>query len=430
MSSSRSGSESPDTNFDALFVGSGVIGLASAWRAAQGGARVCVLERAEPPAGATNVAAGMLAPVGELSFGERDLLAMMLASGALWPDFVAEVEAASGLSTGFRTTGALHLALDRDEAGELRRRHELQRELGLEAEWLTPTACRELEPGLTPTFVGGVLAAGDFSVDPRALARALAAALRAAGGELRTGTEVFDGLWDGQRLAGVRAAPSQSQPHVLSNPVGDKGHGVDVRADAVVLCNGAWSGQTSWLPEHARPKVRPVKGEVIELRPREGDPVPMERIIASERIYLVPRTDGRMIAGATQEERGFDTTVTAGGVHELLREAYRVLPDVAEMELVGMVAGLRPGTPDNLPIVGRGAVDGLVLATGHFRNGIMLAPITADAVAATLAGRPVPEPMALADPARSSLVPHTATSDEHPRSQFGGSGESRVEVTR
>jgi glycine oxidase len=426
---SGSSSQSSHTDFDAVFVGGGVIGLASAWRAAQGGARVCVLERAEPPAGATNVAAGMLAPVGELSFGERDLLAMMLASGALWPDFVAEVEAASGMATGFRTTGALHVALDRDEAAELRRRHELQEELGLDAEWLTPTRCRRLEPGLTPTFVGGVLAAGDFSVDPRALALALAAALRAAGGELRTGTEVIDGLWNGERLAGVRTAPAASTaPASASAPGAPAGPSpsaetrrhddstqtlaAEVRADAIVLCNGAWSGQTPWLPEGARPKVRPVKGEVIELRPREGGPVPAERIVASERIYLVPRTDGRLVAGATQEERGFDTTVTAGGVHELLREAYRVLPEVAEMELIGTVAGLRPGTPDNLPIVGRGAVEGLVLATGHFRNGIMLAPITADAVAATLAGRPVPEPMTPADPARSSLLPNAATKDE------------------
>jgi glycine oxidase len=410
-------------SFDAVFVGGGVIGLASAWRAAQAGARVCVLERAEPPAGATNVAAGMLAPVGELSYGERDLLAMMLASGALWPDFVAEVEAASGMETGFRTTGALHVALDRDEAGELRRRHELQQELGLEAEWLTPTRCRDLEPGLTPTFVGGVLAGGDASVDPRALALALAAALREAGGELRTGTEVVDGLWDGERLVGLRTVAT-GEHLAVGNPVGDKGLRVDVHADTVVLCNGAWSGQTPWLPAEARPNVRPVKGEVIELRPREGEPVPAERIIASERIYLVPRTDGRLIAGATQEERGFDTTVTAGGVHELLREAYRVLPDVAEMELVGMVAGLRPGTPDNLPIVGRGAVDGLVLATGHFRNGIMLAPITADAVAATLAGRPVPASMASADPNRLSLVAHRATKDN------GLAGEQSLEAAR
>jgi glycine oxidase len=367
-------------SFDAVFVGGGVIGLASAWRAAQAGARVCVLERAEPPAGATNVAAGMLAPVGELSFGEPELLEMMLASGALWPEFVAEVEAASGEGTGYERGGALHLALDRDEAGELRRRHDLQLELGLEAEWLTPRRCRELEPGLATTFVGGVLAAGDASVDPRRLVLALAAALREAGGELRTGTEVVEGLWSGERLAGVRTEATVA---------------VDVHADAVVLCTGAWSGQTPWLPEEARPAVRPVKGEVLELRPRDGEPAPAERILASERVYLVPRPDGRLIVGATQEERGFDTTVTAGGVHELLREAYRVLPDVAEMELVGMIAGLRPGTPDNLPIVGRGAVDGLILATGHFRNGIMLAPLTADAVAATLAGTEPPASIAV-----------------------------------
>jgi glycine oxidase len=310
------------------------------------------------------------------------------------------------METGFRTTGALHVALDRDEAGELRRRHELQQELGLEAEWLTPTRCRDLEPGLTPTFVGGVLAGDDASVDPRALALALAAALREAGGELRTGTEVVDGLWNGERLVGVRTDDEV------------------IHADTVVLCNGAWSGRTPWLPAEARPSVRPVKGEVIELRPREGEPVPAERIIASERIYLVPRTDGRLIAGATQEERGFDTTVTAGGVHELLREAYRVLPDVAEMELVGMVAGLRPGTPDNLPIVGSGAVRGLVLASGHFRNGIMLAPITADAVAATLAGKPVPAPMIPADPNRLSLVTQRVTKDN------GLIGEPSLEVTR
>ena len=412
---------SDKSGFDAVFVGGGVIGLASAWRAAQRGARVCVLERAEPPAGATNVAAGMLAPVGELTFGERELLELALRSAASWPDFAAEVEAAAGgasdsatsgsapesaivatsdaaapaSSTGFTRCGALHVALDRDEAGDLRRKHDLQRELGLEAEWLTPTACRELEPGLVPNFVGGVLAGSEGSVDPRALALALAAALREAGGELRTGTEVVDGLWDGERLAGVRTAA-----------------GDDVRAGAIVLCNGVWSGQTAWLPDEARPPVRPVKGETVELRPREGEGAPASRIVASERIYLVPRPDGRLIVGATQEERGFDTVVTAGGVHELLREAYRVLPDVAEMEFFGTIAGLRPGTPDNRPLVGRGAVEGLVLATGHFRNGILLTPLTADAVAATLAGDPLPDVLAFADPLRSSLGRNRPSNDE------------------
>jgi glycine oxidase len=353
-------------SFDAIFVGGGVIGLSCAWRAARRGARVAVLERAEPPAGATRVAAGMLAPVGELAFGEPRLLEMTLASSALYPDFVAELEAESGEATGYARHGALHIALDGDEAAELRRVHDLQRSLGLEAEWLAPRRCRELEPGLTPSFHGGVHAPGEAAVDPRGLTQALLAALAAAGGELRTGAEVVAGVFEGERLIGVRTAG-----------------GEELRADAVVLATGAWAGRTEWLPEPARPPVRPVKGQILELRTRAGAP-PCERIVASERVYLVPRSDGRLIVGATSEEQGFDTAVTAGGVHELLREAYRLLPDVAEMELVDAIASLRPGTPDNLPLIGPGAIDGLILATGHYRNGILLAPLTANMIAARL----------------------------------------------
>jgi glycine oxidase len=380
---------SDNRGFDAVFVGAGVIGLACAWRAAQRGAEVVVIERSERPhAGATGVAAGMLAPVGELTFGERELLELALRSARLWPEFAAAVEAASGVETGYEPCGALHVALDRDEAAQQRRRHDLQRELGLEAEWLGPQACRELEPGLTPSFHGGVLAAGEAVVDPRALAVALLAALSASGVEVRSGREVTGGLWDGERLAGVRTAGGEEAE-------------AEVRADAVVLCNGAWSGTTEWLPAAARPPVRPVKGEVLELRTRPGHEPPARRIVASERVYLVPRRDGRLVVGATQEEQGFDTTVTAGGALDLLREAYRVLPEVAEMELAGAIAGLRPGTPDNLPRVGPGAVDGLVLATGHFRNGILLAPLTAEAIAAELAGE------------RLSFPPHGMGKDNH-----------------
>ncbi|HET8813964.1 MAG TPA: glycine oxidase ThiO [Solirubrobacterales bacterium] len=355
-------------SYDAIFVGGGVIGLSCAWRAAQRGARVVVLERGEPGCGATGVAAGMLAPVGELTFGEPELLELTLAAARLYPDFVAELEAATGESTGYERLGALHVALDRDEAAQLRRVHELQRSLELEAEWLPPRRCREIEPGLTPSFNGGVFAAGEAAVDPRLLTRALAAAVEVEGGEVRTGIEVVDGLFDGERLLGVRTAAGEG-----------------LRADAVVLAAGAWAGAIDWLPEHARPPVRPVKGQAIELRSRDGER-PANHILASERVYLVPRPDARLIVGATVEEMGFDTAVTAGGVHELLREAYRLLPDVAEMELLGATAGLRPGTPDNLPIVGPGAIDGLILATGHYRNGILLAPLAAETVAELLAG--------------------------------------------
>ncbi len=354
---------SEQRSYDAVIVGGGVIGLSCAWRAAQRGARVAVVEKSQPPAGATRVAAGMLAPVGELAFGEPELLKMTLAAAALYPDFVAELEEASGISTGYTSCGALHVALDRDEAAELRRVHELQRSLDLGAEWLPPRRCRELEPGLTPAFNGGVHAPSEASVDPRALSMALLTALDAEGVELLSGTGVAEALLDGGRIEGVRTD-----------------HGEELRAASVVLAAGAWSGQVEWLPERARPPVRPVKGQILELRARDGA-APCERIVASERVYLVPRPDGRLIVGATVEEQGFDTAVTAGGVHELLREAYRLLPEVAEMELVEATAGLRPGTPDNLPLVGVSGVDGLLWATGHFRNGILLAPLAADTIA-------------------------------------------------
>ena len=367
--------------FDVVVVGGGVIGLGCAWRLAQGGARVAVVERGEPGGGATRVAAGMLAPVGELTFGEPELLELTLAAARLYPEFVAELEAATGESTGYERLGALHVALDRDEAAQLRRVHDLQRSLELEAEWLPPRRCRDLEPGLTPSFHGGVFAAGEAAIDPRALTRVLLAACAAAGVEVRTGTEVVDGVFEGERLAGVRTAKGHYDTHTVSNRPFDE----EIAADIVLLASGAWSGAAAWLPEHARPVVRPVKGQVLELRGRGDEPV-ARHILASERVYLVPRADGRLVIGATVEEMGFDTAVTAGGVHELLREAYRLLPDVAEMELVGATAGLRPGTPSNLPLVGPGAIEGLVLATGHYRNGILLAPLAAQAVAEMLSG--------------------------------------------
>jgi glycine oxidase len=377
-------------SYDAIIVGAGVIGLACAWRAARAAARVTVIDRAAPPAGATRVAAGMLAPVGELTFGEPELLRMTLAAAERYPGFVAELETETGMTTGYARLGALHVALDRDEAAELRRVHELQRSLDLGAEWLPPRRCRELEPGLTPSLNGGVHAPDEAAVDPRALSAALLAALAARGVEVRTGMEVAEALLEGGRIAGLRT-----------------GSGEELRANAVVLAAGAWSGQAGWLPESARPPVRPVKGQILELRARRGA-APCRRIVASERVYLVPREDGRLIAGATVEERGFDTAVTAGGVHELLREAYRLLPDVAEMELLGAAAGLRPGTPDNLPLIGPGALDGLVLACGHYRNGVLLAPLTAEGIAELLEGGELPAPVAAARPDRFAAAAEVA----------------------
>ena len=349
-----------------VVVGAGVVGLASAWRAAQRGLSVIVVDRDAPASGASGVAAGMLAPVGELSFGEQELLELNLESAAMFEGFVGELEERSGISTGFERCGALHVALNRDEAEALRRSHRLQVELGLEAEWLSPRRCRELEPGLGTSIAGGVHAPGEAAVDPRALCAALLAAIELQGAEVLNGDGVADSLLSGDRLEGVRTES-----------------GAELRAEHVVLASGAWAGASEWLPEPARPPVRPVKGQIVTLRGPAADPV-CERIVASERVYVVPRADGRLVIGATVEERGFDTSVTAGGVHELLREGYRLLPEIAELELAETTASVRPGTPDNLPLIGPGALEGLVLATGHYRNGVLLAPLTAARVAVAL----------------------------------------------
>jgi glycine oxidase len=367
---------------DAIVVGGGTIGLACAWRAARRGLMVRVLERDVPGAGATHVAAGMLAPVGEANWGEEALVRIALTSAREWSRFAAELERDSGLESGYEPRGALHVALDRDEAEELRRRFELMTAVGLGVEWLRPRGCRSLEPGLSPSVAAGVHLPGEAAVDPRRLVPALVAAVEEAGGEAIVQAEVVDALFEGERIAGVVTADGREH-----------------RAERVVLASGAWSGASAWLPPAARPPVRPVKGQLLVLRGNPEQTV-SERIITTERVYLVPRPDGRLIVGATVEERGFDLQVTAGGVHELLREAYRTLPDVAELELVETLAGLRPGTPDNAPLIGPGAIDGLLLATGHFRNGILLTPGTAETIAAMLAGEPSPPEAHLAHPGR------------------------------
>jgi glycine oxidase len=359
-----------NSGYDAIIVGAGVIGLASAWRAAQRGARVCVLERDRPAAGATGVAAGMLAPVGEASWGEERLLALNFESLRRWPGFAEELEAEAGLDTGFTRAGALHVALDRDEAEELRRRYELHRSLGLDSEWLRGSQCRKLEPGLATAVRGGAHVPGEASVDPRTVVAALLGALESRDVSVHSGAEVMaaereTGVWRIETAAGVAFEGS-----------------------TLVLAAGCWSGQAEWIPEGA-PPVRPVKGEILTLRGPASEPV-CERIVAGDRVYMVPRADGRLIVGATVEERGFDATVTAGGVHELLREAYRLIPEIAELELVEATAGLRPGSPDNSPLIGRGSAEGLLVATGHFRNGVLQAPATADCVAAMIAGESAP----------------------------------------
>jgi glycine oxidase len=373
-------------SYDAAVIGGGLIGLSAAWRAAERGLSVLVLERSEPGAGASGVAAGMLAPVTEAEFGEEALLWLAVASRGLWPAFAAELEERSGRSTFFRESGALVVAADRDDVEELRRLHEFQRRLGLDTEWLSPRECRRLEPGLAPRVAGGVLAHSDAQADPAAVNQALAAAFHGAGGELVSSAEVEAIETAGGRVIGVRLAG-----------------GARVRARRVVLAAGAWSAALD--PAGEGPPVRPVKGQILELRVRDAMREPIERIVRSPRCYLVPRGDGRLVLGATVEEQGFDTALTAGGVHRLLEAAWELVPEIEELEISRARAGLRPGSPDNAPVIGPGEVEGLIWASGHYRNGVLLAPITARAVAALLADEPLPAEVLPFSPRRFERVP-------------------------
>ena len=352
--------EGKDKGFDLAVVGAGVIGLACAWRAAQAGLEVVVLERDDPGAGASGVAAGMLAPVTEAEFGEEELLALNLESRGLWRGFAAELEELTGLPTGYEETGALVVAADRDDSDELRRLHQLQQRLELQAEWLGPRAARRLEPGLSPRIAGAISVPGEAVVDPGAVVRALRSALERAGGRLRVQSEVTAVAADGGRAIGVRLAGGET-----------------VRSDRVLMAAGSWSAQGELGFETAAPEVRPVKGQLLELRVRGGQALPAQRLIRTPRCYVVCRRGGEVVIGATMEEQGFDTSVTAGGVYRLLEAAYEVLPDTAELELVRAHAGLRPFTLDGRAVIEPGALPGLVWATGHGRNGVLLAPVTA-----------------------------------------------------
>ena len=365
--------QDPTASSGAVVIGGGAIGLAVAWRAAQRGHAVCVLERGELGAGTSRVAAGMLAPVTEADAGERALLELGLRSARLWPAFADELAKVSGADPGLRRCGALVVARDGDEAAALERELALRLDLGLDVERLLPSAARRLEPALAPTLRLALAVPGDHAADPRALVLALTEAARRAGARLRTGATVQAIRVDHGRVTGVELAGGEL-----------------VQAGQVVVAAGAWSGAIAGLPDAARIPLRPVKGQIVRLRDRQG-PGLLERIVRFEGGYLVPRGDGRYVLGATMEERGFDTTVTAGGLYELLRDAGELVPGIHELVVEEAAAGLRPATPDNAPVLGAGGeVDGLVWATGHHRNGILLAPVTADIVADALDGAAAP----------------------------------------
>jgi glycine oxidase len=313
----------------------------------------------------------MLAPVTEAAYGEEALLRLCLASLQRYPAFAAELEAASGLPVGLRTAGTLVVGFDADDVRVLDDLLAYQQELGLATERLTPRAARAREPALTPRVRGGLAVAGDHSVDGRALHGALTAAATASGVRFVR-----------ERLAAVQVTDGRAAGLGLSG-------GSVLSADAVVLALGAESARLPGVPPLP---VRPVKGQILRLAGAAGLLSGTVRaLVRGRHVYLVPYGDDGLIVGATTEDRGFDPTVTAGGVHDLLHDAIEVVPGVTELQLVETLARWRPGTADNAPVLGPSGLPGLVLATGHHRNGVLLTPVTGEVVAAFLATGVLPE---------------------------------------
>ncbi|MFJ1811095.1 MULTISPECIES: glycine oxidase ThiO [unclassified Streptomyces] len=366
---------SPRTS-DVLVIGGGIIGLVTAWRAAQRGFATAVADPA-PGGGAAQVAAGMLAAVTELHHGEQTLLGLNLASARRYPDFAAELTELTGHDLGYRRCGTLAVALDSDDRAHLRELHALQQRSGLESEWLTGRECRRLEPLLAPGVRGGLRVDGDHQIDPRRLTGALLAACERAGVIFhRTRAERLSVV--GERATGVVTRD-----------------GTELGAGQVVLAGGSLSGRLAGVPQDVLPPVRPVKGQVLRLTvpPRYAPFLSrtVRAVVRGSHVYLVPRENGELVVGATSEELGWDTTVTAGGVYELLRDAHELVPGITELPLTETRAGLRPGTPDNAPLLGPTELSGLLLATGHYRNGVLLTPVTGDAMAHALATGELPD---------------------------------------
>ncbi|MCJ2126126.1 glycine oxidase ThiO [Methylobacterium sp. J-077] len=356
---------------DIAIVGGGLIGLSIAWRLARAGRSVVVVERDTIGAGASLAATGMLAPAAEHEPGSDPLLPLALESLRLWPGFRAALEAETGLPIDYRPDGTVVVAIGRDEVERLRFRYDLQRRSGLDAAWLPGTEVRRLEPGLRPSVTAGILCPLDHQVDPRLVMAALAEACRRAGVTLVEHTAVTGLDWSGETVTGLRA--------------GDHA----VAAGTVVLASGAWSGEGGLLPEALALPVRPLKGQSLALRTnaRTGT---LSRMIWTEQVHMAPKSDGQLIVGATVEDCGFRPGVTAGGLYALLEGARRVLPGIEEMEVEAVWSGYRPTSDDDAPIIDTIAPN-LVVATGHHRNGYLLAPVTADAVAALVMHGALPE---------------------------------------
>lgn len=343
---------------DFLIVGAGVMGCATALRLLQAGAKVTLLERALPGAESSAAAAGILGAQSEVA-AAGPFLELCLASRAMFREFSREVGELSGVDVAYEDSGVLEVALDPQEGRLAVGRAEWMLQRGLRVALLDRQEARRLEPGLADHILGANYYADDHQVDPDRLARALTGAVATLGGQFHTGKTVTGLLLQGGRVVGV------------ASPQGD------LYGQGVVLAAGAWTTGLAGLPP-LRTVVKPMAGQIVQLETR---PPLFRHVIYGYKGYVVPRRDGRIVMGSTLEERGFDKAVTAEGLHRITGMAMALLPGIAHSRLVSAWSGLRPATLDGLPLLGSGPLPGLYIAAGHYRNGILLAPITGEIVA-------------------------------------------------
>lgn len=350
----------PDSPGPVFIVGAGTIGLSIGWVLARQGTPVELFDRGTPGRAASWKAGGMLAPDAELQFEEPELYRLNQESLRRWPDFVDTLEADTGSDLGFRTEGTLTVAPDEDSAAAMERVHRFQKKVGADVERLSGAEARDREPFLAP-HVAGAVYTDDAQVDNRALVRALAHGIRKHGGTIHTETPID----------AVRSDPE----HPAVVPAG--GEPIDGRR--VIVAAGAWSRHIEGPDAAVQPPVRPVKGQIIDLEMVR--PFDLHHVVRGPDAYLVPKADGRLLVGATSEEKGFERDVTGGGLYTLLEGAIELVPGIRELPVRDVGVGLRPGTRDNAPLMGPSGAPGVLYATGHYRHGILLTPVTAQEIA-------------------------------------------------
>jgi len=351
-------------------IGGGIIGLGIGWQLAKRGHDVTIFERDAAGRSASWVAAGMLAPVSEFGFENEDFLELGRRSMALFPGFLEQVSGETGIPVALDTRGTLVVGFNRDDNERIRRVYDFREDAGLPVRWLTGTEAREIEPLLSPRASGAMWIPDDHQVDNRLLVGALKAAFQNAGGKLYENTPVQSFVCEHGRFRAVVTA------------------GGDYCADTAVLSAGCWSGTIPGLPDELIPRVRPVKGQIVSLK---TDPAyEFAHVIRAPDCYLLPKGDGRVLVGATEEEMGYDTTATAGPVMRLIERAWEAVPSIYDLAIDSIDVGLRPGTRDHEPLLGNSGIDGLILATGHYRHGILLAPVTAHVISDVVEGVPAP----------------------------------------